>query len=98
MMIYIPEEIEPREVDQDFVDQLMEYMKDPLPPKYVSLGGTSMVLRGRVYWRPAGAWEARWVWIDGVLTCHFPSMPHLHGLPFEEITEEEFMSDNQGYV
>ena len=106
----IPEQIEHREVDQDFVEQLMDYMSKPIVtrrdrpfPPFVNLGGhTTMKLTSEkgqygYYYRPAGAWGAHAIWEGDVLVCHFPAMPHLHGEVFEEITEEDFMRENEGY-
>lgn len=50
------------------------------------------------YYRPAGAWGTWAKWDGDQLVCHYPAMHHLHGEKFREITEEEFMKDNAGYV
>lgn len=73
-------------------------MSEKQPPMHVKLGDTTMVLRGRMYWRPAGAWGVGWKWVDGVLLSHYPQMPWLHDVPLEEITQEEFMLENEAYL
>lgn len=72
----------------------------PFPPFVILSGFTTMKLTKETgyYWRPAGAWGTWARWVGDELRCYYPAMEHLHDEVFTEITEEEFLKDNEGYA
>jgi len=69
-------------------------------PKYVSLNGVEMRLRGKEYWRDAGLWGVKYKIKDGKLLSSHWRQGHdwLHGVELIPITEEEWRNGNAGYV
>jgi hypothetical protein len=69
-------------------------------PKYVSLNGVEMRLRGKEYWRDAGLWGVNYKIKDGKLLSSHWRQGHdwLHGVELIPITEEEWRKGNAGYV
>jgi len=69
-------------------------------PKFVSLNGIALQLRGKNYWRDGGEWQVEYRIIDDILMswCWGIGLPQLHRIPLIEITEEEWRKNNGQYI
>lgn len=67
--------------------------------RFARLGRTAMVLQGKEYHRPAGAWSISFRESGGKrYAVGFDKTDHLDGLEFVEISKQEFLDDNGSYV
>ncbi len=69
-------------------------------PKFVTLNGTALRLKGKRYYRDGGDWSVGYKIIDDVLVswAHGLGLLGLHKKPLIEITEEEWRKDNGPYA
>jgi hypothetical protein len=69
-------------------------------PKFVTLNGTALRLKGNRYYRDGGDWSVGYKIIDDVLVswAHGLRLLGLHKKPLIEITEEEWRKDNGPYA
>lgn len=69
-------------------------------PKFVTLNGTALRLKGNRYYRDGGDWSVGYKIIDEVLVswAHGMGLLGLHKKPLIEITEEEWRKDNGQYA
>ena len=62
-------------------------------PKYVSIKGSAMRLKGNEYWKDGGLWGVHYYWDrDKLLSIH--PHEHLNKIELIEITEEEWRKGN----
>lgn len=71
-------------------------------PDYVRLGETALIKSGpNEYYRPAGCWKIEdefFFQVHQVSPNVVWQLKHAVGKPLIEITREEFLADNHGYV
>lgn len=67
-------------------------------PKYVSLNGTAMRLKGKEYWRDAGLWGVTYKVKDSKVYSTCKHTKWLNNVELTEITEEEWRKQNYDYI
>lgn len=50
------------------------------------------------YWRDAGQWGIHAKKVGDQLLIDCPDLPHLHNTPLIEVSREEWVEDNEGYL
>lgn len=86
--------VEALEWDKHTLKKKPSTSKGCKPPRYVTLKGTVMRLRGDFYYRDNGNWYVEYYKKDGEWYSWDEEMPWVHNVKLIEITEDEYFSDN----
>jgi hypothetical protein len=81
------------------LNELFFSSKEPVP-KYVSLNGVEMRLKGKEYWRDAGLWGVKYKIKNGKIFSSHRNQEQdwLDDIELIPITEDEWRKANKGYV